>query len=297
MAKGFPDWLRAIALIGLDEDGNPLLIRVDDDGRLEIPLKGVHGGELVTVAVDENGNLNAYMLDDESQHGYVIRVGNAELAARLGSAVTWDWRGKVQIIHDFSKGYQSLEADGYGTGAEIALDPSHSQFGGYSAKMTGGSDGAGAAVLSGYASPYPTRFVGVACNFSVEQAPESVILFLGIWKSGSYTSYGIRYLFADHKLQYLDSENTYQDIATYKIYRFEDIFYRMKLVADLETRTYERAMFGDQEYPLTAAAWVQSTPTFPDYTHYSFLVYSDDGENDIVYCDHMILTSSEPENI
>jgi len=292
----YPDWMRVVGFFGQDPEGNLILIQVDDDGHLEIPLKGTFEGELVTIGVDANGYLAAYVLDDESQWGDIIKVGNAELAARLRSPVTWDWRGKVQVIHDFASGMQGLKVGVSGTGAAITLDPRYSQFGGYSARLVGGSDTAWCAWLSGWSSPSPSRFVGVACSFSVEQAPKSVDLALYAYDSGKYYTYRIRYRFEDYRLQYQDSEAEYQDIATYKIHCLEHIFYHMKVVADLETHTYERVLFGSQEYPLTAIPRTVNFPTIPDYIMYEVVLFSDDGDNDVVYVDHIILTSGEPEN-
>ena len=46
MATGYPDWTRAIRLLGVDGDGNPITVLLDVDGRLYALITGE----------DESGN-------------------------------------------------------------------------------------------------------------------------------------------------------------------------------------------------------------------------------------------------
>lgn len=296
MTSGYPDWFDVVGLIGQDPDGNLILIQVDSDGRLEIPLKGVHAGELVTVAVDENGYLNAYVLDDESQWGDIIKVGNSELAGRLGSPVTWDWRGKVQAIFDFAQGYQGLATSTIGTGASVTLDPVYWQFGGYSVKLVPGSDSTRYAGIYGNVGITPSGTVGLACCFSVGIAPESFELWAMIRKSEVNYYYRVRYLFADNKVQYRDSDGDWQDIVTYKIVQDAATFYRFKMVVDVDAGTYLRVLLGGSETAETAACQSAAAAGLPDYVCFYAQCFSDEGQNDIIYLDHLILTVAEPAN-
>jgi len=292
----YPDWMRVVGFFGQDPEGNLILIQVDDDGHLEIPLKGIFEGELVTIGVDEHGYLNAYILDDESQWGDIIKVGNAELASRLGSPITWDWRGKVQLMCDFSKGWQGLHTEFSNDDGAVALNPTYWRFGGYSAKLTTGGDGGSSAAMDFGMSLTPAFTVGLAVEFSVEKIPTHLDISIAVYKSEKLYSYKLHYLFATGVLEYRDSGGDWQPILTQAISVWKGTFYRMKLVVDIENDEYLRAMLGNQEEAIADSSTVGNMPGWPDYVFFAISTRSEDGDNDIVYIDHIIITADEPPN-
>lgn len=339
MVSGYPDWTDAVALVGRDPDGNPVLILVDAEGRLTIPmqgedpggalaivavdadgqiimvprgqsgnylsvdasgylttvLKGVLNGTLTTVAVDESGYLAAYVLDDESQWGDVIKVGNAELAARLGAPTTWDWRGKVLWQHDFSNGWQGTKQTTSGTGASVALAPGHTRFGGYSAKLTGGSTSGLSATVVGYGVRPPSDTLGFTTYWQQEPTPVSIRFHLHVWIDEHLIQAQIRHVFATGDYEYLDEDNTWQTLASIPAVADEYTWHCTKLVANFSSQAWVRAILDNTEVDMTQTLRKTSDPDIPDHINYGVTLYSSSGFNKAGYVDVMFITSAEPE--
>jgi hypothetical protein len=284
----------AVLLIGKDPDGNLIAIGVDADGYLTIPLQGLYEGELTTIALDADGRISAIAFDAEDQWGETLGIGGGEQAARLGSPVVWDKRGQVQAVFDFSKGFHGMRKTTDGTGAVIELDPTHWQFGGYSAKLTGGSDGGRSALLETMFGVPPSSRIGVSINFSAKTTPEYINLYIFAYIS-EHGYYGrLRYDFANDKLQYRDTGAAWQDIATQKLTTTEYVFHRMKLVIDTSTKTFVRAMLDSQQYDMTATVENSAAVGIGDYVKGYVYVFSDSGDNDVAYIDTMTITTNEP---
>jgi len=382
MASGYPDWTKAVTLIGQDSDGNLVIVRVDADGQLTIPLKGenpdgdlanvavdadgqlyaimrgasgvdltvdingwlgavvkgmdsssnivnvavddtgqmimvprgqsgnymaidaegfmtavlkgLYGDELRTIGLDDDGRISGYLVDDIDLWGQILRVGNAEQAARLGSPVTWDRRGQTQLVLDFSEGLQGVRQTTSGAGASVSLSPEWTQRGGYSAKLVGGSDASLYASIQSYVGIPPTGRWGGMISWSAEATPAYLETRLGgIVDHQAYHGY-IRYDFANTKLQYRDSSYNWQDIAVKDLEPNEFIFHKMKIVIDVDSATYVRVLLNNTQYDLTAALLTSAAPTIGDYMYFQTLCFSNSGDNDVVYVDSMILKVLEP---
>lgn len=380
----YPDWMRVTGLVGVDSEGNPILIRVDDDGHLEIPLKGakgdgslktvavdddgqlyaimkgqgnniilvdddgymsailkgeraddslhniaidnddqlitimkgrdgnivavdgdgalaaalkgLYGEELVTLGVDENGYIAAYLLDSESQWGHVIKTGTAELAARLGSPVTYDWRGKVVQLLDFGHGTGGLKKTTSGDGAAVALDPFTFNSGGYSVKLTGGKDVSKTAWLSGGVDIPPTDRIGVSIRFSSDVAFDFLNLQLEIYDGVKYSQGYVRWDRDNNKLQYWNSGQAWADLVDQKFYLAESAWHHLKLVIDKSTYKYVRALSGGIEHDMSALAMYQVGNASDQNLLWSVCLYSHTGSNNYVWLDNIIVTVGEPSN-
>lgn len=341
MASGYPDWTRAVALIGQDPDGNLILIKVDADGQLTVPFKGVNpSAELVTVAVDADGQLysimkgtdgnimavdsdgymtavlkgdyegalrtiglddegriSGYLVDAEDQWGQILKVGNAEQAARLGSPVSWDRRGQVQLLHTFADGLEPLGTSAYGSGASVTLDAENFVTGGYSAKLTGGSDGlnryAGLSLMLGVP---PSDRIGVAIRWSAVSAPHYLYMLMQIYRDGDLTAGAIRYDFNNKRLQYADENSVWQNLPVQDFYYSKNVWCSMKMVIDHSVGGYVRALLNGTAYDLDAYAAPTATPGTGDYIAVDVRLYSHEGDNDVAYIDTFTVTSGEPEN-
>lgn len=101
VTSGYPDWTRAIALIGQDPDGNLVLIQVDADGQLTVPFKGEHDGDLMTVALDADGRMIARMVGFDGTFARNVAV---------------DTGGQIIMVPRGQSGnYMAIDASGYMT--------------------------------------------------------------------------------------------------------------------------------------------------------------------------------------
>lgn len=339
MTTGYPDWTRAIRLLAIDGDGNPVTILADEDGQLYslikgedaggtlravrvddsgqmvmVPrgesghylavdsdgfltavFKGLLNGTLTTVAVDDRGYLATYMVDDESQWGNVIKVGNAELAARLSSPVSYDWRGKVLWWTDFRDGIGGMHVATSGTGAAVALDPAHHMSGGYSVKLTGGSDGARYAYIHIAVDVPPTDRVGVYVRWSSDVEFDFLNLQMQIYDGAKYHEAYIRYDRGDNELDYSDSERAWQSLAAQKFHLSDGYWHGLKLVVDKATDKYVRALAGSTEHDMSALDMYNTASAVAQRLLCSVSLYSNSGDNDYAWIDAFVITVGEPE--
>ena len=292
----WPDFTKAILLVGVDASGDPVGVLVDSAGNLNAILKGQGATGLETIELDGDGRLQVYVLDDEDQWGHKLRVGNAELSTRLGSPVTWDWRGQVLWLDTFALGMQTYFTPTSGAGAAVVLDPTYAGFGGYAVKLTGGSDVSLYAGIQFAVGALPTTRIGLAVRFSIDANTDLVELRLTKDIGTGSPEGRVRLDVTNGKLQYTDSSWAWQDIASVSFNKSANLYNWMKLVINGTTKKYERLIFNDTEHDLAA----YSTPTVNTATAGRVIGqvfnYSRSGNNDVVYVDALVLSVGEPVN-
>lgn len=291
----------ALKAIRVDNDGQLIIIPrgktgnyldVDTSGFLTAVLKGAFAGALHTIAVDVNGRIEAFVLDSESQWGSVIRVGNSELAARLGGAVAFDWRGQVYYVHDFSDGKGGLYCTTSGAGASAVIDSEFKMRGGFSLKLTGGSDSSRYAKAQGIVGRNPSSRLGFLVAVSSWAETTDIILrarptttrYIGV----------LRYNWGFQRLSYLDGAGVYQTIGTVNCQVYPYVFNSFKVVIDVSTFKYVRALVNDTEFDLSTYDLETDAAGYPGTCEYEILTTSRSGENDYNHIDHIVLTVNEP---
>lgn len=294
-AQDWPDFTRAMLLVGVDTSGNPIGVLVDDDGNLSAVLKGAGPTGLTTIGVDANGRIEVFLLDAQSQWGDVLRIGNAELAVRLGSSKSWDWRGNEIYYNDFRQGTGNILKYNNGTGSSIALDPALWVNGGFALKMTGGSDGDGDAYLDVLIDHPPSKQIGLEAHFSGNPTFDYVYLRLEYRIAGTGWYAGLR-LKVDGvpDVAYLNSSGAWVDIGVSYPGTAAEAFNHFKIVADFDTGKYVRAMWGKTEYDLSAQALQSTYLGNLDQITARFYVKSTSGENEYRYLDYLRVTVDEP---
>lgn len=269
---------------------------VDANGYMTAVLKGAVDGALTTIGVDSNGRIEAFLLDAESQWGDVLRVGNADLAGRLGSPVTWDWRGNILYVHDFSTGYGPVIAQTAGAGASIVLGPTYGGFGGYALTMTGGSDGSRYARVQLSVGTNPSVRIGVAVRFAISTNTEYVQIQIQRQKGvGSPWAYG-RIDVANGQLQVFKSTLAWQNVGAVDVNLSAFTYGWLKLVINQSTGYYERILYNDVEVDVSAYQCAAIETSIKGAIFAELQNTSRSGENDVVYLDQIVLTVNEPEN-
>lgn len=287
--------------VRVDTDGQMIMVprgqsgnymSVDGDGYLTAILKGLQAGTLTTIGVNAEGQLECFVLDDEDQWGTVIKSGNSELAGRLGSAYTWDWRGRVLHILDFAEGLAGLSTATAGAGGAAVLSADYWQCGGYSVKLTGGSDGSRYAEVQGYAPLPPGYCFGVEAGFSCDGVPEYVYIKVEYYNATDKYTYHIRYNFATGWVQYLDADSAWQNAALVAIRTHKQDFHVLKLVCrfDLLNIKIQRLLLDNTQWTATAVVPSTGDAANPHFRYYVG-VTSNSGDNDVVYVDRIILTT------
>jgi len=274
------------------KDGN--LLAVDPQGFLTAVLKGEYAGQLHTISVDSAGRIEAYILDSESQWGDVLRVGNAELAARLGSPRTWDWRGQTLLYNDFSHGIGNALKYLYGDGAAISFDPTTWVTGGYSLKMVGGSTSERMARIRFLPETPPQARIGLATAFSYEDEFETYTMTVDCYWGGAILRAAVRYNRGTNQIQYLDSTGSWIDLGNPYFATGEHYYHRVKVTADFVMQHYLHVLVADREYDLLGEELYLVGSGYLSSLYCYIDVVSRSGHNDVIYLDHYILTVREP---
>jgi len=289
-----PDWMRANVILGTDgTEYVPVLLALD--GSMYAVLQGEYEGALRTVKLDDEGRLSAFVIDSTDAWARMLTIGNAELASRLGSMVTYDRRGQVQIVEDFENGIGGWHLIETGAGASVDISPLYFCRGGYSLRLTAGSTLAEQAGVVIQRGEMPAGDVGVEVAFSFA---ETLVSFSVGWFWYTGTILRMARATYDHttnEIQVLDDGGVDQPIGSVTLR--EDtpgLFHRFKVVADLEGLQYVRVLLDDQEItPVEHAIWSDDIVESP-YVGLECIVTGRALENDIVYIDDLIYTVAEP---
>lgn len=288
------DWLRSMALMA-QSAGVQVQIAADDDGKLYAVLQGDYEGALTTVKLDSDGRISAFVIDSSDVWGQILEVGNAELAARLGSPVSYDRRGQVISLTDFSQGWGIWRTLATGDDATIVLDPTTFYSGGYAVKCTGVEPDASSAYLFTRIPVLPVRTVGISVFFAIPGTAKELDLVIQYDDTVNRPQGRCRYDLTTGVLDIVNSAGAWVEVAdSITIDNNKETFNYMKLVIDGDNDTYVRMLFNDQEIDLSAYA-TQTLATV-DYSHLYLGVWAffRAGEADVFHLDCPVITINEP---
>ena len=293
MSVGFPDWTRAYLLIGSHE-GELIPVYVDADGKLFAALQGEYQGELRTIALDDAGRISAFVIDSSDAWGQMLSVGNAELAARLGSIYRFNRTGSVVYMNDFATGWKNCQVGGSGTGYSVALAASPSLDGGYSAHLVGGSNSYKYAEVYLSLPLTYTGGLGFQTLFALKNNVDKAYHNLVYRKSGvSYDATAIIDI-SNQKIQIVAKDiGTVTLMEGFSPFTDSASFNYFKLVVDTGTSKYKTLYVQNYVFDIAQYSLVSSTDLQPDAVYATFRVYSLTGQNGEGWLDSIVLTGGE----
>lgn len=218
-----------------------------------------------------------------------------ELAARLGSPVTYDRRGNVIWIDSFEGGLGGWIPAFSGTGGDVVISSTAQRTGSYSAKFITGKAVGGNASLSKYHPRPKLCSVGLEVAFAPTSDQVTVRLQLYHYDGANYHLFSIRYDYPNQRLQYLDNTATWQTMATgvafYPNYTSWNV---LKLVVDVEDNKYYRVLLNDTGYSLAGVDALTVASVTAPYLGMVIFADGNSATNYVVYIDDVILTQNEP---
>jgi len=294
MSTGFPDWTRAYLLIGSHE-GELIPVYVDADGKLFAALQGEYEGQLRTIALDDQGRISAFIIDSTDAWGQMLAVGNAELAARLGSPVIYSQSGRVVLMETFKHGKQRIVYTVSGTGGSVTLSPTYWLTDGYSLKLVTGSTDFGFADFVFYYGQFPNTKIGWSACFLPATEYLWFELLITIF-DGTYQHYADVILNNQQECLQIDAKSYgITKIADVYTHPFEQTRFRhMKVVLDLETGYYVSLFLDNLKYDISNYQYNKSNSTAPPRCCLGGKLTGREGYNDIAYIDNCIFTTNEP---
>lgn len=218
-----------------------------------------------------------------------------ELAARLGSIVTFDRRGDVVWLDDFESGIAKWIAITEGTGSAVASSTTRARSKATSIKLTAGTDLVSYAYIN-HLNPIPVAGkIGMEFSFTLH-ASTGYIILSGFYYNGTRKiSYGLQYDQANARLMYLNDSGIYTAFKTSIQLSISDyLFHTAKLVIDLQNKKYVRAVVNDTQYDLSDYAMRDQADTTNPYLDTRIQHSSIYPDSAYAYIDDFILTQNEP---
>lgn len=218
-----------------------------------------------------------------------------ELAARLGSIITYDRQGEVVWFDDFSHGISKYTSILSGTGAALSLGVSRTGRSGFNMRQLSGTTGAKSVeTYTGITLLELTKIgLEIACYFLV---PISHFI-LGIYSFDGVSRYEqfIKVDVTNKKIYVLDGTNTYIEVSD--ILRVDDpdgTIHHFKLVIDTSSIAYVKFLLDSSKYDLSAySVYSAANTTAPGIMVY-FATFGTGGASQATFINHVILTSNEP---
>lgn len=223
----------------------------------------------------------------------------AELAARLGSPVTFDRRGNVIWYDSFENGLHKWELD-VAAGGSIISSAEAARTGGLSCKMTC-PNGLGDLATINHYSGFPV-LSSLGFEISSTVAPHTGLIAWQLILADGTNNIGalVVWSWADHTLTVYAATGNFVFARLVYIYpstatRF--CFHTAKLVADFVNRKYLRFILDHEIYDLSMYDLTLALMPVEAHLMTTFEIANRTlGENPIVYADDAIITQNEPPN-
>lgn len=219
----------------------------------------------------------------------------AELAARLGSIVTFDRRGNVVCLDDFEAAIPKWSVSPW-VGTEYAILDSTSVLSGSQAVRLHNPDTAFASIaISKGTSILGSKRLGYEFSFSRLSANLDLLLEI-------YYYTGARYLFAaakfnnnNHKLYIYDKNVGYKEVATLGFLPDRSfLFSTIKLVIDFDTLKYVRVLFNINQYDISSIPLYTSGSGVAPSIIAHITLNNKNADGGDVWIDNYIVTQNEP---
>ncbi len=222
-------------------------------------------------------------------------IDSAELAARLGSVVTFNRSGRVVHIDKCTHDPITWEVGEFGTGASVVLDSTKSFRHQTSIKLIAGSDGVGRAAISKNMPVIQLSQHGIeftwSPSFNAYIVALAIIYFDG---TNSYT-FIVRCDMNAQTLKYWSSGGAYVDFATITDLAAKTKYWHItKLVVDLVNFEYVKFYLDDTEYDLADIAGQESADSATPHIEISVYHQGAPSGNPYIHVNDFIFTMDEP---
>ncbi len=178
-----------------------------------------------------------------------------EHAARLGSPDTLTRTGNVLYLTEFEDGredWNNVNLGGGGSATVVTTTPFRSPN--TVQLATGTLVGGGYGLLKTFVPPRTVK-VGIETMVSIVNSGQQFVIEMLDYNGSAYGWFRLRYDVATATLAYQDSSGTFKTIASGLSLRTgAGVYHLFKLIVDLNTQTYVRAIVNQVSYDLTGIA-------------------------------------------
>ncbi len=293
----FADWTRAYVMVG-DSPVGLREVLLAADGSMYALLQGETAlGALQTVRLDSEGRMSAFVIDSTDAWGKMLSIGNAELAARLGSPVIYEQLGRVQFIETFEQGLGLWTQASDGAGKAIAIDPVYKRSGGYSAKLTAGNTLQKYAQLTYCQGMSTVSPIGIAFAYSTPTDFDNITMMVDLWDATKHYMVGVQLDGVNDKVNVWVSGDDWEEVYSVNPSgALGRIFFYVKLTFDPVEGVYKDLKFNQYTENIGTLTFpTEEIVALPIVQLVLRLTGRDAPEQDIAYFDDIILTVAEPE--
>lgn len=225
--------------------------------------------------------------------GTMADVGEA--AARLGSIVTWDRRGNVELLDDFESPVKRWNWATAGTASSIILSSATMRSGSQSLKFTVGVLANNVGYIIKNIPLLNPQKIGIEFSFCVLDEDTRIEYMTYCYDGVTAKRIGLKITFHDDKLYYYDGAPDWVEFATWKDF-FEQkyCFHTVKIVGDLVNDRHVRLLVDNTEYDMSAIPLrTYASPQAPRI-QLDLRVYARVNGTFVIHLDDFIVTSNEP---
>ena len=276
------------------EGANVRDIAVDASGNMISVMKGDYAGALKTWKVDSAGRGEMFISDPTDVWGNVNLMGLGEHALRTHAPpITFDRRGDILMWADFESSTPNYKAGNSGS-ATCARSTDVAKHGNFSLKAAL-NGGVGAwAKCEMITNNFHVGGFGFSGEFASDDTNYMFYIFME-YDDGTQWKYTaeLSYRPSDGRVQILIPTVGMTTVGTVKSYQSKYNFSTIKLVADLGSEQYMRALVFGEEIDISAyATYKQATDVNKSFI--SYIYYDAPSSNTVVYTDNIIVTENEP---
>ncbi len=221
-------------------------------------------------------------------------VDLAEVAARLGAFSRYDRLGDVLFQEGFESGLGAWETEKSGTGAAVEIVADRHLTGGFSCKITGGSDGGR---YAGIITRLPVPFSvinGFEWAWTLHADMEHAYMLVEVYTGSFIIACGLKYDIAAQQNYYYDNVAGWTAIGDPIVPLLNDRnFIVTKFTFDLPNVAYSRFLASPDTYDIKGKGGYVAVDATQPYMKIRGRVISQSGKNAVSYLDSLIVTSND----
>jgi len=277
-------------------DGGVLrTVSVDASGNLVAVMKANYSGTLTTVKCDVDGRITTYLADTQDLWGQIVNVGNAELAARLGSERVFDRRGETVLQESFENGINGWSHVSPTTATGWRISNGAARGRGLSAKCVTAATSGLSYTLYRYLNPIFATCMGIEVAFAFPTSNAFVFTIQGSYYDGVNRYDMICYWQSSDKKWYITQALGDTAVTPAIEYvRSSLAFYHAKLTCDFSSGLYEKLLYGPNSVDLVSwTRYSEADVTAPGF-YVAVDVLTAVAAATTVYVDLVNVTQNEP---
>lgn len=218
-----------------------------------------------------------------------------EVAARLGSIVTYDKRGDVVDFDNFEEPVIKWINDGFGVVKYTILDSDNARSASQSVKMHS-SNGVGgkASLYKGFALLAAKR-LGTEISFSMLQALQFLEIDIFVFDGTTRHIAKVKLDPAAKKVYVWNASEAWEEVGNIGGLQIEAfLFHTLKLVVDFTNGVYARVMLNALEWDIPGVSYQQDASGEAPYVEVYIYLTNLTATSDQCWVDDFILTQAEP---